>query len=183
MKKLGLLMLICVTALALYACGNSTSSAAPSSAATISASSSADSGAAFSSSSESDAKSEQSSDDIVALDGQGGMEVYLDYNAATGYEWKCSIEPEGVIGIAYQETQDASEDKDITGGLLRDVVTLIANSPGTATLTCELRRPWETDVEPAEVQTFVFTVEPDLQISLDEDASSFVEHPVAISFS
>ena len=135
------------------------------------------------SSSDSSQKSESSSGDVEILDNQGGVEVYLDYYAGTGYEWECSIDPEGVLGIARQETMDTSKDKNITGGSLRDVVTLIANSPGTAALTCELKRPWETGVEPAEVQTFVFTVDSDLQIDFDEKASDFAVPPAQISFS
>ena len=35
----------------------------------------------------------------VVLDAEGAMEVALDYNAGTGYEWECTLDPEGVLMI------------------------------------------------------------------------------------
>ncbi len=115
--------------------------------------------------------------EVVALDAEGAVEVSLDYAAGTGYEWVCTVEPEGVLSIQSQDTVDMTEgDEPIDGGPLRDYVMLRAAGPGKATLTCNLERSWE-EGKPAETQTFVFDVNEDLQIQFLEDESDFVNPP------
>ena len=123
------------------------------------------------------ASSGAASASLVTTDLEGRYAVALDYNAGTGYQWECSVEPEGVFDIIGIATRDASEDKNI-GGQLRDYVNIIARAPGKATLTCELKRSWEEGVEPVEVQTFVFEVNGGLSMKFVPEESSFVNEPV-----
>ncbi len=118
---------------------------------------------------------------IEVLGAEGVTSVVLDYNAGTGFEWQCTVEPEGVLGIAYEDDISASGNDEakepITGGPMQHVVTLRASNPGQATLACNLVRPWETDAEPAETQTFVFTVDSNLQIRFESDQSTYQHTP------
>lgn len=113
---------------------------------------------------------------IEVVDGEGAVEVALDYNAGTGFEWECTLEPEGVLMMADQWTEDMADDELIAGGPLRDYVLLRAVAPGTATLTCTLARSWE-DGEHAETQTYVFEVDDNLQIVFLDDESDYVNEP------
>ena len=118
-----------------------------------------------------------SSGETVTLDAEGVMFVQLKYSAGTGFEWECSVAPEGVLSIVSQETVDASNtDEPITGGPLCDYVTVRAIAPGHAVLTCQLCRPWENG-EPAEEQTFDFTVDDKLQITFNPEASDYLIEP------
>lgn len=119
-----------------------------------------------------------SSGSEVTLDAEGVMQIPLEYNAGTGYQWTCTLEPEtGVAFIAYEYDEDLSEGELVEGGPLRHWVTLRAAAPGEVTLTCTLERPWQ-EGEPDSVQVYAFTVASNLQFYLDEDKSDYVLEPV-----
>lgn len=119
-----------------------------------------------------------SSGSIVTLDAEGVVSVPLDYSAGTGFEWQCTLpEDDHTLTITSEGDEDLAADEQIDGGPLRHWVTLRAANPGTTTLTCELARPWE-DGKPAEIQTYNFTVDSDLQITFNADDSDFVLDPV-----
>lgn len=130
-----------------------------------------------SSSSNNSSAEEASSGEEVLLDAEGVFIIALDYNAGTGYEWVCRVEPEGPFFIQSQDTESTETSKEpISGGGLRDYVTVRAAEPGKATLTCELIRPWE-DSEPAEVQTFVFDVNKTLDMHFIAEESNYTTEP------
>ena len=103
------------------------------------------------------------------------MSIALDYNAGTGYEWQCAMDPEGVLDLVSQDTNDLAKDKEMTGGPLQDVFTLRALKPGEVTVTFNLVRSWEG--EPAETQVYTFTVTDDLKMILNPYKSDFVNEP------
>ena len=122
--------------------------------------------------------SPNSSDEPITTDLEERYAVLLDYNAGTGYEWVCTVEPEDIFDIIGTHTENMSDSKEsTTGGPMRDYVNIIARAPGKATLTCELKRSWE-DEEPAEVQTFVFEVNGGLGMTFIPEESSYVNEPV-----
>ena len=119
-----------------------------------------------------------SSSDVVTLDAEGVISVYLDYNAGTGYEWQCKLSGDtDALGIVNEWDKNLAEDENISGGPLQHCVTMRAAKPGNVVLTCELVRPWEKDVEPAETQVFSFTVDSDLQIHFNADESTYENEP------
>ena len=150
-----------VFAASLVACSqqSASSSAASSSAAPGSSSASASSASASSATS--------GTADVV--------KIGLDYNAGTGYEWKCTMNPEGVASIVSQETEDRANDKTMTGGPLNEVFTVRAEKPGEVMLTFDLVRNWEG--EPAETQVYAFTVSNDLKMTLNPYKSNFANEP------
>ena len=122
--------------------------------------------------------SSSSSDDVVVLDAEGVVSVSLDYNAGTSYEWRCTLSgDEDALWITDEGDKDLAEGQHIDGGPLQHWVTMRAANPGTAVLTCELVRPWEKDVEPAETQVYVFSVDENLQIDFDDTESTFENWP------
>ena len=162
LARMSLMALVAVVfAASLVACSqqSASSSAASSSAAPGSSSASASSASASSATS--------GTADVV--------KIGLDYNAGTGYEWKCTMNPEGVASIVSQETEDRANDKTMTGGPLNEVFTVRAEKPGEVMLTFDLVRNWEG--EPAETQVYAFTVSNDLKMTLNPYKSNFANEP------
>ena len=113
----------------------------------------------------------------VKLDNEGVMMVPLDYSAGTGFGWQCELSGDkDALFIADEYDEDLAKDEHIDGGPLRHWVTLRASAPGSATLTCNLVRPWE-DGEPAETQVYVFDVNADLQILFEAEHSTYTHEP------
>ena len=154
-------------ACSLAACAGSPASSAASS------SSSAASSAASSAESSSAAASSSSN---AAPDAKSQVTIGLDYNAGTGYEWTYAADPEGVVELTDQVTEDLSQQKDIAGGPLRENFTFKALKPGEVVLTFTLARSWEQGA-PAETQTYAFTVSDDLKFVLNPYKSDFVNEP------
>ena len=117
---------------------------------------------------------------IYYLDGDETFVLYLDYSAGTGYEWKCSADPDSVLTVGEPQTEDMAKGELIDGGPLRDSVVVSSRNPGKATVTCELVRSWE-DGPAAETQTFVFEVDEDLQMKFIRQESNYVNEPVDIA--
>ena len=107
---------------------------------------------------------------------EGVVTLALDYNAGTGFEWTCTIEPEGIVEQIGKKTEDLAEGEDIVGGGLRDLYTFRAQKPGAVVITFDLVRSWE-DAEPAETQKFAFTVDENLGMTLNPYKSDFVNEP------
>ncbi|MBQ9001098.1 MAG: protease inhibitor I42 family protein [Eggerthellaceae bacterium] len=117
------------------------------------------------------------SSNVQIAGGEGIVSVALDYSAGTGFEWDCVVsDDDPVLSIVDEGDQGLSDDETTTGGPLRHWVTLRAVAPGHDVLVCQLVRPWE-DGEPAEVQTFDFTVDSNLQITFNAEASSYRNEP------
>lgn len=107
----------------------------------------------------------------AVLDGNILVEIALDYSSGTGFEWTCTVDDESVLGLGDSWTDSASDtDEPVSGGPIRDHFLLWSVGPGTATVTCELVRPWE-DSEPAETVTYVFSVDENQQITYLPDES------------
>lgn len=85
------------------------------------------------------------------------------------------MDPEGVVTIADQHTEDLAEDELLSGGPLRELFTLRAAKPGEVVVTFDLVRAWEGD--PAETQVYAFTVQDDLQMVLNPYKSNFNAEP------
>ena len=105
--------------------------------------------------------------------------IGLERNAGTGYEWQCSIAPDGVVEQVDQVTNGLAEGKNASGGPLRDDFTFKAMAPGEVVLTFDLARSWEG--EPAETQVYAFTVSNDLVMTLNPYKSSFENEPEWVS--
>ena len=101
--------------------------------------------------------------------------IGLDYSAGTGFEWKCTQDPEGVVSLVSQTTEDRAKDEAVAGGPLREQYTFRAAKPGEVTLTFELVRSWESGS--AETQVYAFTVSSDLKMVLNPYKSHFTNEP------
>ena len=102
--------------------------------------------------------------------------IGLDYAAGTGFEWTCSEEPEGIVEIIGQVTESKSSEENISGGPLQERFTFRAVKPGEVVLTFTLARSWETG-DPAETQTYAFTVSDDLKMVVNPYKSDFANEP------
>lgn len=130
-----------------------------------------------SASSGSESSSSSSSSSVEVVGGEDVVSIALDYNAGTGYEWACSVEPDGVVSLVGDRTEDMAAGQNLDGGPLRDTYTFRASAPGEAVITFDLVRGWETDEEPAETQVYAFTVDDDLKMVLNPYKSSFDNEP------
>ena len=74
------------------------------------------------------------------------------------------------------DTESKSSEQAISGGPLQDHFTFSAKAPGEVVLTFELVRNWEPN-NPAETQTYAFTVTDDLQMILNPYKSDFDNEP------
>ena len=70
------------------------------------------------------------------------LEVAVEENATTGFEWDAKAEPGDVLSVVRSEFDAPGTAAPGAGGLRRFVLT--AKRAGDATVTLELRRPWET---------------------------------------
>ena len=156
--------------LGLVACAGSNQ--ASSSAASQTAPSSVPSSSAEASSSASQVVSSSAAADVS----ERQATINLDYAAGTGFEWKCAIEPEGVVELVDQTTQNMSADSTTAGGPLRERFTFRAIAPGEVVLTFTLERGWEPG-QAAETQVYAFTVTDDLKMILNPYKSDFVNEP------
>lgn len=114
---------------------------------------------------------------MVTIDGQDTVQIPLEYNAGTGFEWNYEASPEGVVTYLGKNTEDLEDNPEVTGGALRDVFEFQALKPGEVTITFNLARSWE-DGEPAETQVYAFTVSDDLQMTLNPYKSDFDLEPI-----
>lgn len=75
---------------------------------------------------------------------QGELEVQLDANPTTGYEWTCAIEGDAVTaeGDNYVAPGDSNEPKAGEGGV--QIFAFKASGSGEATLTFTYARSWES---------------------------------------
>lgn len=75
---------------------------------------------------------------------QGELEVQLDANPTTGYEWTCAIEGDAVTaeGDNYVASGDGNEPKAGEGGV--QLFAFKASGSGEATLTFTYARSWES---------------------------------------
>lgn len=135
----------------------------------------ASSGSGSSASSTSGAAS--SSSGTTVLDAEDAVEITLDYNAGTGYQWVYAMDPEGVVSESNKNTNNKAENSAVAGGPLSDVYTFRAVAPGEVVLTFKLVRNWE-DSDPAETQIYAFTVSKDLKMTLNPYKSDFKNEPV-----
>lgn len=111
----------------------------------------------------------------MVIGAEDTVTIGLDYSAGTGYEWNCTMEPEGVVTLVSQQTEDKAKDKEMTGGPLRELFTFRAVQPGEVVLTFDLARSWEGD--PAETQVYAFSVSDDLKMVLNPYKSNFESEP------
>lgn len=102
--------------------------------------------------------------------------IGLDYSAGTGFEWTCSDDPAGIVETVGQTTESKSSEKNISGGPLQERFTFRAVKPGEVVLTFKLARSWESG-DPAETQTYAFTVSDDLKMVLNPYKSDFTNEP------
>lgn len=104
------------------------------------------------------------------------VSIALSYNAGTGYEWQCKAEPEGIVSLVGQKTEDQAQGQEVSGGPLQDVFTFKAEKAGEVILTFELARSWE-DGDPAETQVYAFVVDDNLKMTLNPYKSNFDNEP------
>ncbi|MBN2131081.1 MAG: protease inhibitor I42 family protein [Sedimentisphaerales bacterium] len=86
--------------------------------------------------------------------------ISLDSNATTGYSWELTSPLPAWLELIGTEYILTPTDPPIPGGGGVEGWTFRANGAGTATITFEYRRPWETDQPPAERKTFVIIARP-----------------------
>jgi inhibitor of cysteine peptidase len=86
------------------------------------------------------------------------MSITLESNSSTGYSWVASISDTAVVSQAGepQYNEPASSATPVVGAAGSQTFLFQGVSAGTAALTLDYERPWETDVAP--VQSIVITV-------------------------
>ncbi len=87
-------------------------------------------------------------DDGTVIDTRVGQlfRIILDSNPTTGYRWKYSEDPEGLVSLV-ESKYDPGHPERIGGGGF-DLWIFEGVKPGKTTITFEYLRPWETGVEP-----------------------------------
>jgi predicted secreted protein len=77
--------------------------------------------------------------------------VKLSLSSGTGYAWTPAASDAGVLDAVGERTSEALADaaSPMPGGPHLDVLRFAGRTPGTTTLTLELRRAWEHDAPPA----------------------------------
>ncbi|MGH1491045.1 MAG: protease inhibitor I42 family protein [Acidimicrobiales bacterium] len=99
--------------------------------------------------------SEEDSDRVVTLATGDTVIIRLASNPGTGFEWVAMVTDENVVAVVSQQFADQDGDEGSPG---QEVISLVAGQSGTAEVSLEYRRPWETDVEPEETMTIEVVV-------------------------
>jgi len=86
--------------------------------------------------------------------------ISLDSNPTTGYSWELTSPLPAWLELVGSEYILTPTDPPVVGGGGVEGWTFRASDAGTASLTFEYRRPWETDQPPAERKTFVVIARP-----------------------
>jgi inhibitor of cysteine peptidase len=103
---------------------------------------------------------ETSDGSVQQLSVEDIMAVTLESNPSTGYGWfAASSNPDVVAqtGENQYEAPSSSTNEPVVGAPGKETIYLKATSAGTATITLEYKRGWETDVSPE--KTLTITVE------------------------
>lgn len=98
-------------------------------------------------------------DNAIPLSVSKTFEIPLESNKTTGYSWKGSCCPAGIVEIS-QSVYKTEENTTKVGSGGTEVFTVTAKKPGTATCTFNYAKSWQKDVAPAKTQTFTFTITP-----------------------
>lgn len=120
--------------------------------------------------------SSASSSEEVVTDSESVVIISLEYNAGTGYEWTYEEEPEGMLTLVSQDTEDLAKDELIEGGPLLETFMFRAAKPGEVTLTFKLARSWE-EGSPAETQVYAFDIDKNLHMVVLPDKSNYETEP------
>ena len=92
--------------------------------------------------------------------------VELDGNPTTGYNWTCTITPDGIVN----ETSNNYVQNDNPNGMVgvggKFVFDFESVAAGEATLTFDYLRPWEDGVPPVNTVVYKATVDSSLGLTL-----------------
>lgn len=94
------------------------------------------------------------------------IEIKLDGNPTTGYEWQYHIDVNGVINEDSSQYKQHNTNTDLVGVGGTYTWTFSALKEGTAKITFEYLRPWEK--EATKTKTYIFTIDKDLKITAKE---------------
>lgn len=119
--------------------------------------------------------SQSSSGELQPADGNV-VTIPLEHSAGTGYEWTYEVNPADTLELVGVEAEASSDDETV-GGTVRDLYTFRAVEPGEVVVTFTLTRNWESEEGSAETQMYAFTVNDDLQMSLNPYKSQFDLEP------
>jgi inhibitor of cysteine peptidase len=85
------------------------------------------------------------------------VRIELEANATTGYRWEFTDAADsGTLELEREDYERPTASLPGAGG--KSVWTFRAVKPGDARLVFQYRRPWETDVAPARVETYAVHV-------------------------
>jgi len=81
--------------------------------------------------------------------------ITLESNPSTGYGWQLAKQlNETVLVLVGSEFKPSESDELIVGAGGKEIWTFRAVNSGTAEISLQYVRPWETDIPPIEVQNF-----------------------------
>jgi predicted secreted protein len=84
--------------------------------------------------------------DDVRLEVGEELEVVVEENATTGFEWRARTDPGDVVQVV--DSRFEAPDSPAAGAAGTRRVVVVARRAGDAVLTLELRRHWETSGPP-----------------------------------
>jgi predicted secreted protein len=92
------------------------------------------------------------------------VEIDLESNPTTGYEWKYDIDNEGIIKQVSKVYKQDEAEKGILGSGGKDIWTFEGIKEGSTQVTFKYLRSWEGEV--VKTKTFIFTVDKELGITV-----------------
>lgn len=103
--------------------------------------------------------------------------VELKENQTTGYQWKFTADPDGILALEKDEyLTDSSDTKEGAGGIHRWIFH--GASAGDVTLTFTYVREWEKDEKPAATVTFTYQVDDQGRVTQKQVDGDFSEYAV-----
>jgi len=101
--------------------------------------------------------------------------VELKENQTTGYQWKLTADPEGILTLDQDEyITDSSDTKEGAGGIHRWIFH--GASAGDVTLTFTYARDWEKDEKPAATVTFTYQVDDQGRVTQEQVDGDYDEY-------
>lgn len=98
--------------------------------------------------------------------GKKTVEIDLESNPTTGYDWQYSADKDGIIKEVSKVYKSDDVPKDVCGSGGTDIWTFEGLKEGSTEVTFKYLRPWEKEV--IKTRIFIFTVDKDLKVKVTE---------------
>ncbi|WP_252228981.1 protease inhibitor I42 family protein [Clostridium sp. ZBS15] len=94
------------------------------------------------------------------------VEINIEGNPTTGYTWNYEFNTDGIIKEEWKDYKQDNVDSEIQGAGGTYTWKFSAVKEGTTKVTFKYYRPWENEI--LETKTYIFTVDKDLNITVEE---------------